>query len=334
MPATASATVRLAIAAAVLVPAACREYHEPSPARKAPPVEAASAGRPVATPTPPPKDRALDATAVLAEPVRDGRLELVPIIATAPRPASRYVTLVDGMRQGSVSVREVGHDWQVDTVLVSNQSHQPLFAMTGEVIVEGHQDRVLAESVIIAPGETERVHVRCVEPGREHGSMRFVAGGALGDVTLRRTVRHGSQSEVWSHVRGTNRRLSIASESDTYRMAAARQLQGEAAARRDRITATLAARPDRSQMVGLAVALDGEVIAIDRFVSPALYAQLEPELIASYLATEGADGSGTADPTDPDDIRALAQSATETTAASFESLRPVERTPIDPTPRD
>ena len=331
---------RLALVAAAtfgIVAAGCREYQPegaapaPTPARAVTPAAEAEAAPPAVP------DRSLARGVELGAPIRDGRLELVPVLAAAPAPTSgpTFLTLADGMKRGVVSVREVDGEWEVDTVKISNRSRQPLFAMSGEVILEGRQDRVVAESRVIEAGATTELKVRCVEPGREHGSRTFKPGEALGDVTLRRTVRYGTQSEVWSHVRNTNAVLALHPPNETYREAAALQRAAPAIARRDRIAAALAAQPGRERMIGVGVALDGEVIAVERFATPALYAKLEPQLLGSYVATER-DGAaeGTGRTASLDDFRALARDSAIETAASVESLRPTDREPVDPSPRD
>ena len=73
-------------------------------------------------------------------------------------------------------------------------------------------------------------------------------------------------------------------------------------------------------MVGLAQVLDGQVVAIDRFATPELFASLEHELLGSYIASEHSpphEGRTLL----PDDVSTLAKDAHGvTTAASFVAL--------------
>src|SRR5437899_8678212 len=110
----------------------------------------------------------------MRRPVRDGRVSLIPIVATATPSAPDYVTLDEGMRRGIVSVRELS-DWDVGRVSIKNSGEQPLFVMSGELIFDGLQDRSLAETRVIEPHKTEMVNVNCVEQGRESGGRRFNA---------------------------------------------------------------------------------------------------------------------------------------------------------------
>ena len=60
----------------------------------------------------------------MRRPIVDGRLTLIPIIATQPTSSEKFITLHDGMAKGLVAVREMGgiDEWQVDTVRVTNRS--------------------------------------------------------------------------------------------------------------------------------------------------------------------------------------------------------------------
>jgi len=259
----------------------------------------------------------------MRQPIHDGRLTLVPIIATGATPATRFITLNEGMARNVVSVREVGEEWEVDTVRITNRAREPLVGLSGELILDANQDRVLAEDTVVAPGKTLLVHVRCVEQERDHGGTTFHAGHAIGELSLRRRVVHDSQEAVWAQVDVINARNHLSPESKTYRGSARLQSQGAARERRDRLVAQLQGLEERSRMVGLAIAVDGEVLAIDRLATPALYQQLESELVASYLPdTDGPPAEGKK--LGPDDVRALAKRSPDTaTSASSSVLRPL-----------
>ncbi len=276
-------------------------------------------------PAPTPPDVSLGDGFELRSAVRDGRLALVPIVATGPLDRRTFATLHESMTRGTATVRESDAGFDVEHVWVHNHGAQPLLVLNGEVIVEAHQDRVLAESMVIPPREGREVLVRCVEASRADGGMRFRSGAAIAELPLRRVVAHKDQTQVWAKVDRINLRLGLSPETRTYRHAAARHATGETAARRDRLAAQLAAHPDRAQMVGVAVAIDGRVLAVDRFATPDLYRRYEPRLLASYAAgDEGMPVEGRR--VRPDDIRALlrAPGGVSSTEASLGALRPPE----------
>ena len=298
---------------------------KPARAERVAAAEAAAAAEPAAPAPAPAPDLSLGDGFELRAAVRDGRLALVPIVATGPTTRTEYVTLPEGMARGQVWVREMPDEWDVATVQVHNGAQRPLLALQGEIILDAQQDRVLAETAVIAPGETKEVAVRCVESGRSEGGTRFHASGVLAELALRRVIAQQDQSAVWAEVDRINERYGLSPETHTYRHAAALQAQGETAARRDRLAARLDAHPDRARMVGVAVAVDGVVVAVDRFAAPGLYRRLEPRLLASYAASsEGQPREGRR--LTPGDIRALTRQpgALATTPASAIALRPPE----------
>ncbi len=261
----------------------------------------------------------------MRRPITDGRVTLIPIIATQKMTTEKFVTLHDGMARGVVSVREVGgsDNWEVDTVRVTNRSRETLVVLEGELIEDAMQDRVTAEAVTITAGNTQTIQVRCVEEDRDHGGTKFNPGYAIAEVGLRRTVVHSSQDQVWSKVKQINARDKIRTGTNTYRVAAHAQTKGEGAERRDRLVKQLELFEERPNIVGLAVAIDGQVVAIDRLATPELYRQLEGKLIASYLpATSGppAEGKRIA----PDEVRKLAAATPgHATTASLSIMRPL-----------
>jgi hypothetical protein len=296
---------------------------DPAPAPAGPTADPAAAAAAQAPATAP--DLSLGDGFELRTAVRDGRLALLPIVATGAVAKTEYVTLPEGMARGQVWVREMPDEWDVGSVQVHNGTQRPLLGLQGEIILDAQQDRVLAETVVIPPGTTQEVSVRCVESGRSEGSTRFRTSSVIAELSLRRVIAQKDQSAVWAEVDRINERHGLSPETHTYRHAAALLTRGELAARRDRLAALLDTHPDRARMVGVAVAVDGVVLAVDRFASPALYRRLEPRLLASYAASsEGQPREGRR--LTPDDIRALTQrpGALETTTASAIALRPPE----------
>ncbi len=265
----------------------------------APPAAAQAAPKP--KPAAPPVDLSLGNGYEMRHPVHDGRLTVIPIVAPAPSSAPpAYITLHDGMMQHLVSVKELAH-WEVDKVRIKNKSDQPLFAMSGQLIVDALQDRVLAEDVVIPPHTTLQVSVRCVEQNRERGGSVFHSVNVLAELDLRELVVHSGQTQVWAQVDAINARLGLSPPTKTYRLAA--ELQP--ASRRDGLLQALQQMPDHDRVVGLAVAIDGKLVAFERFASPALYQQLERELLGSYVASDsGPPHEGRA--LLPADVRAVA----------------------------
>ena len=293
------------------------EKPEPKPVPKPPVVEV----------PPPPVDRSLGAGYEMSGLVKDGRITLVPIIATADASAGSYVPLQVAMARGKASVREMP-GMIVDTLRVHNREAQPLFIVSGELVIEGMQDRVFLESTVLAPGEKAEVKVRCVERDRQDGDASFVHAGAIADLSIRRVI--ADQNQVWTAVDAINARARVEASTDTYRHAAALHRKAPITTRRDRLQGELAKHPDRQRMVGIAIALDGKVIAIDRFASPALYQALEAQLLASYVASDFETPAPEGARLTPEAVRALAALAPQTSSASFTAVRPINDRALDP----
>lgn len=280
-------------------------------------------------PAEPPPDLSLPGGYSLGKPIVDGHVALVPVYAAQPATVS-FVSLTDAMKDHKVIVSERLGGY--DGVRIENTSERQVFAMSGELIFDAHQDRAIAENVIIPPGESREVAVRCVEAGRSYGaSERFTAAGLIAEPGIRRRIRYKDQSAVWEQVNAINLALGLSPQTSTYRYAALKQLEGDAKVRRDRLLAELASAPDRDHMVGLGLAVDGKMIALDRFVTPGLYRTIEPRLVASYLPAERDETpKGVPHPLNPSDVRRLArQDYRNSSDANDEFLRPLEEQPND-----
>jgi hypothetical protein len=245
----------------------------------APPVP--HAAPPTAKPTPPKPDPSdLGDGTALGAPVRFRNLTLVPIVATtAAIDDTDYLVLDEGMKSKQVKIRE-RDDADVNELTLTNRSARPLFVMTGEVVIGGQQDRIIGKNTIVPPHTTQAVPVFCVEHGRWSGRHAdFASAGALAHQSLRTRAAFDSQGDVWDEVASKNAKRGLDRDNDTgtYRGAA-------------RAQTTLADwdaafdRPPGARQVGYAVALGGEVVAVDEFGGPALFAKLDRKLRRSYYA--------------------------------------------------
>jgi hypothetical protein len=156
--------------------------------------------------------------------------------------------------------------------------------MSGEVVIGGKQDRIIGKNAIVAPKTTEDVPVFCVEHGRWSGrKAAFESAGTLAHAELRKKASFGSQSEVWDEVADKNAKRKLSNETDTYRRVATDQSVKKSIRSYEKpIAKALAKLPARDKMVGFAVAMNGKVVAVETFRSPALFKKLEAKLLRSY----------------------------------------------------
>jgi len=137
---------------------------------------------------------------VVGEPVRFENLTIFPVASRVPKTDDRFITLDEGLKTGTVEIREVsaaaavqqslpsvnpalaetdedaladplldqavgGND--VNSLIVVNNSDKPLYLMPGEIIIGGSQDRTIGEELVVAAhSQPMKVPVFCVEHGR------------------------------------------------------------------------------------------------------------------------------------------------------------------------
>jgi hypothetical protein len=240
---------------------------------------ALAAAAPLATPPAPPTSFAADVA--VGAPISDGNLTLFPLTPRAASKAPDVATLDEALRAKALAVEEVSASGTVNALRVENRGDRPVLLVAGELLLGGKQDRIVGRSLVLAPRSRQDVPVFCVEHGRWSGPAAFESGGAMGHAGLRKAaLGGGGQREVWDEVARANARLGTTNGSDTYR-AAARKLRGDTGEVARRLSGAIARTGDAA---GLAVAIDGEVVAVEWFASPEVFGRIREKLVASYVA--------------------------------------------------
>jgi hypothetical protein len=107
----------------------------------------------------------------------------------------------------------------VNTLVLVNNSSQPLLLLAGEIVTGGKQDRVIAKDRIVpAGGDPIDLSVFCIEHGRwTESSEKFgaTAKTSTGSFMLQPTVRQEAmvakdQQEVWNSVNGAISTMAMA----------------------------------------------------------------------------------------------------------------------------
>ena len=205
--------------------------------------------------------------------------------------------LLDELGMGNANIGEqaqVSSGARVNAVSVSTTGDKPVFLMAGDVILGGKQDRVIGKDTIVPPNtKAMEVEVFCVEHGRWNGqTASFQASGSLGHSKLRDSaVFDSNQSAVWEEVAATNAKNAAKPATGTYR--ASLEKTGDDG----KVTATVGAILPKlatdAASVGIAVAIDGKVVAVEGFANPKLFAKVREKLLRSY-ALEAAGSSAPA----------------------------------------
>ena len=242
-------------------------------------------------------------------PIRFEQLSIFPVVAQSVTGAAHYLSLAEGLKQKKVRVTEAPQGAQVNRVAVENISDSPLLLLGGELILGGQQDRVLSKDMVLAPHQRASVEVYCVEHGRWQGSREFgIAGGMVGGEIRREAKHQPDQQRVWQAVAEANSTFGAAPATGTYRNVGS-GTEGAKAVEpfRNAIGAALASHPRASQMTGVIAAINGQVVSVDLFSTPQLFASHRDRLLDSiFLSAAATPSTKRAEkPATPGDIKAF-----------------------------
>lgn len=244
-------------------------------------------------------------------PIERGGLTIFPVVGAAEGDTSVFLTLDEGLRDGTVVITEKGMlqshrlrqdgrrqelSGEVNRLVLVNNSERPLLLLAGEVVTGGKQDRVIGVDTIVPPhSKPLDLSVFCVEHGRWTAtSDRF---GSLSSQMVQPSVRlpamaDKSQQGVWDNVAKSN-------ESFAYRVRGAAPAIGNTSSYakamsipevQRTVSATLGdyqgIRDElrRHGARGVVVAIHGRVEWADIFGSSELLQKYWEKLIRSYAA--------------------------------------------------
>jgi len=167
-------------------------------------------------------------------PVTRGNLTIFPVIGGVDYDTSRFLTLDEGVRAGTVIVTEQGSlqglvrrgqpvnrhaGAEVNELVLVNKSDRPLLLLAGEIVTGGKQDRVIgADRLVPAKSDPIDLSVFCVEPGRWVGpTAQF---GSMKSQMAQPSVRVPAmaakdQHEVWNQVAAARQAAEMASAAVT-----------------------------------------------------------------------------------------------------------------------
>ena len=132
-----------------------------------------------------------------------------------------YITLKEAIESNKVVVTEVSNSGTVNTLLVRNLSSDTLYIMSGEILVGGKQDRVVARDMLIPPNSGQvKLPVYCVEENRwayTPKGEKFQSYYGMANEHLRNLIDHNAgQNAVWREVSNTNKKDGVYSNSAAY----------------------------------------------------------------------------------------------------------------------
>lgn len=233
----------------------------------------------------------IDDRLVIPTVIQHGGFAVFPIVDTkaTKRPKGRYLTLGEALESGALEVKEVDESGSVPTLLVHNKGRHKVLLFVGDVVTGGKQDRVITEDLVLEPtDEPVAVAVNCVEQGRWSGSAGIHFGyGGKAEADLIRTLGEKDQSTTWTKVAELNAQKAKATgapgltpESGTYRASLESEAVDEQINEARKAIDTELDEIDG--VVGLVLALDGEVDSAELYAHPQLFEKAQVGLVDSY----------------------------------------------------
>jgi hypothetical protein len=223
----------------------------------------------------------------LGEPQRYQNLSIFPLLGEADN-APEYLLLDEALAQGCVRVTEVSEGGSVPELTLVNDCARPVLLLDGEELVGAKQNRILNLTVLVAARTTTVIPVSCVEAGRWHhtspafrssGRTHYASGRAQKAASVSMSLRsdgsrHSDQRAVWADIAEKSARMRAHSAT------------GAAAAlyetHRGSLEAYLGAFAPAGAQAGALFAINGRVVGLDLFDSPATLTQVLPKLVRSY----------------------------------------------------
>jgi len=218
------------------------------------------------------------------------KLRIYPIRANdafreAHRSIGDYTNLKEAIEGKDIKVSEVSESGTVNTLMAENTSTDSIYIMAGEVVKGGKQDRVIAQDIIIAPGETVNLSAFCVERGRwsHKGSGGNFDGyfNVSSKAVRKAAVLDKNQGKVWEDVAKTTASNQATSGSGTYtELANSKEYQDEL---KDYIKKFESAWNADSKVIGVVAVTGNEVIGCDLFATHDLFVNAYNNLLHSYI---------------------------------------------------
>ena len=206
-------------------------------------------------------------------------MAIIPI-KTAQNYKIDLLTLEKGIELSLVNVKECEHS-QVNTLIVENKSVAPLILIDGEEVVGGDQNRIVSQTLIIAPQSSMKIPVNCSEQGRWAYKKEFIHSDYIADYNTRRSKEFARrqnrsvQHAVWSSIRDVEDEYSFASPTS----ALSESYDNLKKTHNDAVKSFEIAEGQN----GVLVIVDGEVKGFEVFLNSDIYRQFHEKIIKSYL---------------------------------------------------
>ena len=200
----------------------------------------------------------------LEEPLRPGPESIVAIVLITRRVQQErdYITLSEAGDR--VSIQDTGN---IDKVTVSNNSDRPIFIPAAWMLGGETQARMVAQSVVVLPGEARNISVVCVQENRAISPGVTLTPGNVGPRSVEqrlypygRTRGNTCQNEVWDIVREYGGKVLPTDEADNLIDAHSRHIRA--------METVISQLPEVPNQVGFAILVPKGVGSLECFDLP------------------------------------------------------------------
>jgi hypothetical protein len=227
----------------------------------------------------------------LSGPYTHGNLTVFLIHGKETLPGKKFMTLQEALDQKKIVVYETQNVNRLEVENVSPDTE--IFIQSGDIVKGGQQDRVLAYDLIL-PARSGKVAIEvfCVEPGRWQqrgheavGRFASSANQVQGKALKLAVNSTRDQREVWMRVREAQMKLTRNVGKPLANAASSLQLtleDKELLQAVDQYVKALTHVPDKEKdVIGCAVAINGQLDGADVYCSGALFRKLWPKLLGA-----------------------------------------------------
>lgn len=155
----------------------------------------------------------------LAERQNYENMTVVPILSDTNTPFD-VLDLKEGLKMGLVKIEECDNS-NIEQVKLKNNSISPLILLDGEEIAGSLQNRIISQTMIIAPKSEIKIPVNCSEKGRNTYKSEFHYSNYIANSNTRRKKVYNKnklrQNVVWSSIDDLEKDKNTCSKTNALR---------------------------------------------------------------------------------------------------------------------
>jgi shikimate kinase len=193
-----------------------------------------------------------------------------------------YITLADAVERGIAEIRETG---KVNKLVVKKDSDVAIIALGGGIVIGGWQNRLIGPDVYLSADVTEAtLDVYCAEQGRWAGSKAFSVAEYLAVSELRKKSYNAEEQDyIWKSIKEIRKSQKVYSLNKSYHKLYEKRTVKKQVAAVEKAFSDLKERlKNKPHTIGIAVLVNGEIVAADLFVNNHLLMRYMDQLLRTY----------------------------------------------------